>query len=261
MNSATLRRLLEAVEILHSHGHSNFEERLFRASSQLFLDAVHSWEVIDSSAGTHAMESDLPLSREEKLRIQQRSCEVVPLQHPIFPLMVGGLARPMRLSDLMSYRDLYRTDLYHDVFKPAGTRHQLVLPFNVGTQACGLTSNRETKNYSIEDLEAAELFSRHLASAFSTHQVLRSSAAARQAADRFDHSELRRRGLTRRECEVLWWVAEGKANGEIAVILGIATVTVEYHLTSIYRKLGVENRMAAVASVFPRRGAPPPPAT
>lgn len=256
MKSATLRRLLEAVEILHSHGHSTFEKRLFRASSSLFLDAVHSWEVIDSSAGTHAMESDLPLSPKEKLRIQQRSCEVVPLQHPIFPLMMGGLARPVRLSDLMSYRDLYRTDLYHDVFRPACTKHQLIVPFNVGTQACGLTSNRATKNYSIEDIAAAELFSRHLAAAFSTDQLLRSSAAARQEADRFDHSELRRKGLTRREREVLWWVAEGKANVEIAVILSIAAVTVEYHLTSIYRKLGVENRMAAVASLSRPRGAP-----
>ena len=104
-----------------------------------------------------------------------------------------------------------------------------------------------------QDVAAARVFSRHVSAAFSTDQLLGSSAGARQEARAFDHLALRRRGLTRRECEVLWWVAEGKRNGEIGIILGIAMVTVEVHLTSIYRKLGVEGRMAAVAAVFRER--------
>ena len=253
MKSATLHRLLEAAEILHSHAHSTFKERLFRSSKVLFRDAVHSWEVLDSSSGTHAMDSDVLLSEREKASLQRRSCEVVPLEHPIFPLMVKGIAKAVRLSDLISYRALYRTNLYHDVFKPVSTKHQLIVPFNVGTQACGLTSNRDSQNYSDEDVTAAGVFSRHVSAAFSTDQLLGSSAGARQEARAFDHLALRRRGLTRRECEVLWWVAEGKRNGEIGIILGIAMVTVEVHLTSIYRKLGVEGRMAAVAAVFRER--------
>lgn len=51
--------------------------------------------------------------------------------------------------------------------------------------------------------------------------------------------------LTVRETEVLHWVGEGKGNGEIAEILGIATTTVNKHLERIYPKLGVENRTAA----------------
>jgi DNA-binding CsgD family transcriptional regulator len=52
-------------------------------------------------------------------------------------------------------------------------------------------------------------------------------------------------GLTLREAEVLLWLMRGKANSEIAVILGSKTATVSKHLEHIYQKLGVENRTAA----------------
>jgi DNA-binding CsgD family transcriptional regulator len=54
-------------------------------------------------------------------------------------------------------------------------------------------------------------------------------------------------GLSRRESEVLVWVAEGKTNAEIAVILGTSPRTVDKHVEHVLRKLGVETRTAAVA--------------
>ena len=53
------------------------------------------------------------------------------------------------------------------------------------------------------------------------------------------------RPLTKREAEVLSWVARGKSNAEIAAILDVCTKTVDKHLERIYPKLGVENRTAA----------------
>jgi DNA-binding NarL/FixJ family response regulator len=53
-------------------------------------------------------------------------------------------------------------------------------------------------------------------------------------------------GLTAREAEILSWVVQGKTNPEIGVILGIQLTTVKKHLESIFMKLGVENRTAAV---------------
>ena len=53
-------------------------------------------------------------------------------------------------------------------------------------------------------------------------------------------------GLTPREAELLSWVVQGKTNPEIAIILGIKLTTVKKHLESIFAKLGVENRTAAV---------------
>lgn len=52
-------------------------------------------------------------------------------------------------------------------------------------------------------------------------------------------------GLSRRERQILAWVAEGKTNAEIADILGIRARTVGKHLEHVFVKLGVETRTAA----------------
>lgn len=52
--------------------------------------------------------------------------------------------------------------------------------------------------------------------------------------------------LTRREAELMDYVREGLCNAEIGEKMHIAQVTVEKNLTSIYRKLGVKNRTAAI---------------
>lgn len=51
--------------------------------------------------------------------------------------------------------------------------------------------------------------------------------------------------LSPREAEVLLWVAQGKTNPEVALILGIQPYTVRTHLEHIFQKLGVETRHAA----------------
>ena len=48
-------------------------------------------------------------------------------------------------------------------------------------------------------------------------------------------------GLTPREAEVLFWVAQGKTNPEIGIITGVKLTTVKKHLESVYLKLGVDN--------------------
>jgi DNA-binding CsgD family transcriptional regulator len=52
-------------------------------------------------------------------------------------------------------------------------------------------------------------------------------------------------GLTSREAEVLSWVAQGKNNVEIGMILGVSARTVQKHLEHIFQKMGVESRTAA----------------
>ncbi|MCI0744750.1 MAG: response regulator transcription factor, partial [Verrucomicrobia subdivision 3 bacterium] len=56
---------------------------------------------------------------------------------------------------------------------------------------------------------------------------------------------LQRLGLTPREAEVLCWVAQGKTNPDVAVILGMSEGTVKKHLEHIFEKIGVESRHAA----------------
>jgi NarL family two-component system response regulator YdfI len=63
-------------------------------------------------------------------------------------------------------------------------------------------------------------------------------------------------GLTEREIEVLTGVARGERNKEIAARLNIAERTVKAYLDSIYNKLGVDSRAAAV-SLATQRGTLP----
>jgi DNA-binding response OmpR family regulator/DNA-binding CsgD family transcriptional regulator len=59
--------------------------------------------------------------------------------------------------------------------------------------------------------------------------------------------ELTKLGLTPRQAEVLYWIAQGKTNAEIAIILGTSPRTVEKHVEQLLERLQVENRVAASA--------------
>ena len=64
--------------------------------------------------------------------------------------------------------------------------------------------------------------------------------------DALSHT-LRRPMLSRREIEILQWVAAGKSQQDVSDILGIALRTVEVHLASGRDKLGALNTPQAVA--------------
>ncbi len=52
-------------------------------------------------------------------------------------------------------------------------------------------------------------------------------------------------GLTRREVEVLQLVSNGMTNRAVARALWVTSETVKFHLSNVYRKLGVGNRAEA----------------
>lgn len=57
-------------------------------------------------------------------------------------------------------------------------------------------------------------------------------------------------GLTSRESEVLFWIARGKSNPDIATILGAGLRTIHKHVENIFRKLGCETRAAAAVTAL-----------
>lgn len=61
-------------------------------------------------------------------------------------------------------------------------------------------------------------------------------------------------GLTRREAEVLFWMAKDKSNMGIARVLGCCEGTVRKHLENLYKKLEVQTRMGAVMTALKRLG-------
>jgi DNA-binding NarL/FixJ family response regulator len=58
-------------------------------------------------------------------------------------------------------------------------------------------------------------------------------------------------GLTRREVEVLQWLAGGQTNRAIAETLALSVPTIERHVANIYTKIGAHGR--AAAAVFALR--------
>lgn len=56
--------------------------------------------------------------------------------------------------------------------------------------------------------------------------------------------------LTPRQAEVLHWIAEGKTNHEISMIMECSFFTVKNHTKEIYARLGVNSRVAAAAFTY-----------
>lgn len=94
-----------------------------------------------------------------------------------------------------------------------------------------------TKPADIDDLLAA----------ISTRLARREEMTSGSGVPNFDSPQplIDKLDLTPREAEVLLWVAQGKANADISVILSTTESTVKKHLEHVYEKLGVENRGAA----------------
>lgn len=64
------------------------------------------------------------------------------------------------------------------------------------------------------------------------------------------HAPAPLRNLSRREAEVLEWISQGESVDAVAARLSIGRETVRSHLQRIYRKLGVSDRPAAVATAW-----------
>ncbi len=85
-------------------------------------------------------------------------------------------------------------------------------------------------------------------------QVLRELTAQTAAPPRKTY------GLTSRELEVVTLITEGCTNKDIATQFGISEETVKRHLTNIFNKLGVGNRLELALFALNRHLLPPAPA-
>lgn len=92
------------------------------------------------------------------------------------------------------------------------------------------------------------LFSRLGGSPVGGRRILLQRCAAVPEPDKL----MRALKLTGREAEVLYWVALGKTNSEIASVLDMSPRTVNKHLEHIFVKLNVETRTAAATVALNR---------
>jgi DNA-binding NarL/FixJ family response regulator len=97
----------------------------------------------------------------------------------------------------------------------------------------------DTLKRGIKAILSGELwFSRDTLSATLSSLVEKNNVQSFQASDKT--------GLTRREKEILKLLALGRSNEQIAGKLNISTLTVKTHVSNIYRKIEVPNRIQAI---------------
>ena len=104
------------------------------------------------------------------------------------------------------------------------------------------------KGYLLKDTDRETLFNT-IRAASRGETLLRPEIMARVLArgNATGHAASTPLELTERELEVLRGVAQGERSKEIAFRLGITERTVKAHLASIYNRLGVDSRAAAIA--------------
>lgn len=169
-----------------------------------------------------------------------------------------GGCLPQRISDSLSANDFRGSELYNEYYRRIGIRHAMAVPVFVGQgNLVSFVLNRSARDFTDRDRARADLVRPILSALYDNacsrtrleavcSQNISMDASQNSSPAMLPH---RRRsvlqGLTVRERDVLRWVAMGKADRDIATLLGISRRTVQKHLEHIYVKLGVETRTAA----------------
>jgi DNA-binding CsgD family transcriptional regulator len=172
--------------------------------------------------------------------------------------------RACQFSDFLSLRQFRRTGIYQDFYRHIDTDHQLALFLSeqgAASDIC-IAINRKRRGFSERDRTLLDVLRPHFiqaranALAFAAaRQRTRALADSRalllpEETDFSPAAPAREAGLTHREAEVLHWLAEGKTNPEIALILQLSPRTVHKHVEHVFRKLEVNSRHAATLKVL-----------
>lgn len=146
------------------------------------------------------------------------------------------------LRDYYSRRQFRDLDIYATTYRPAGLDNHCAIPLcadETGGGSLFLSVQRQGVDFTEEERAVLTLLLPHLRNA-------RTLGRARSQAGEPHISHFSGLGLSPREMEVFYWIVEGKRNAEIATILKVRPDTVKGHVESIFHKLRVENRHAAI---------------
>jgi DNA-binding CsgD family transcriptional regulator len=148
--------------------------------------------------------------------------------------------RALKLSDFLTHRQMRKLAFYHEVWKPLGIddslRVWLPAPQGQGRQ---LYIERSRRDFTERERSLLALLTPTFIN------MLAAASARRQ------QRSLGQPPLTKRETEILGWIADGKTTREIASILVVSPHTIRKHIEHVLEKLDVRTRSAAVARAFP----------
>ena len=223
--------------------------------------------VANSALSRNVIEPFIVLSPDEVTAFQTYLHE-----HPLMPLLYPSGIRPhpfrhdinsfrsgkrdayggsfvvtaLKIHDMLTRSQFHCLGIYNEFYRKLKIEHQMVVLLSCSSRSLNknIAVNRDRSDFTEEERLTLNLLAPHITQAMKNAEA---HAKARQAFAALERSGQSRKssGLTYREEDVLYWVAQGKTNAEAAQILNIAPGTVKIHLERVYEKLGVENRTAA----------------
>lgn len=242
MMESDIKRFSRACRVLYRSGLTteNYARRAFAMLEQLMPTEFIAFGSLDTTAkeldiGFNQAVPDFQPAMQAFGRLMSK--------HELFcwdPTVNGG--RPFCRSDYFSQRQFRGLDVYGEVYQLLGIDNHCAVHVPTGPNEIaffGLERNGGP-DFSARERKMLALAQAHLGNA--RELVLTKVAMAQRGAV---PAYLMRRGLTVREADVLAWLAEGKSNEEIAILLGLQVYTVKGYLKTIFQKIGVPNRLAA----------------
>ena len=171
--------------------------------------------------------------------VYYRNCHTHPAYRAALKM---GSHWAIRTTDIVDYEIFQQCDLYKNFFVPLGLDYDIAANcLCTDSEHISLIAWRAKENFSDDELSSLKIFAREVGSSF--------EAAMKTTALQLDYTTARTSlaeyGLTSRERDVLFWIAQGKTNSEIGIVLGLSSHTVHKHVDRILFKLGVETRTAA----------------
>lgn len=180
-------------------------------------------------------------------------------EHPVRSRFLATRTHePILLSDCVNLERWESSALFSDYFRHYGVRRMLAVYAPIGPGShLSLGLARSGSDFSDRERVMAQILQPTLVSL--AVRLLRASPVGpgqgqlSRPVARVKRSIPANNLLTARETEVWMWMAQGKTNAEISVILGCARATVKNHAERILSKLGVETRTAAARHWFEGR--------
>lgn len=240
-NSRQLLEISTALADLYAPGllSENYVDRAFALTSRLVPLVMNTLGVIETSTGHLQANFD-----QNPAGPGAAFSAFGTLMHKYQPTRFdpttnGG--RPFSLRDFYSKPELHDLDIYQEVYRPMGFQDHCFMHIRTdpgSTVFIGFF--RDQGAFQENDKRILEILQPHLSNA------RRLALAATAASESTLSPEMfAGEGFTARESDVIYWLAQGKSNEEIASILRIRADSVSRNLQSIYTKMGVDHRVAA----------------
>jgi DNA-binding CsgD family transcriptional regulator len=162
--------------------------------------------------------------------------------------------RAHRLSEVVTAEQLHALALYRECYIPLGVEYQLACVLDASPEHfVGIALSRGDRDFTVAECNLLERARPFLVQAYRNaraHAALSEQLAARGDPRATLADALRGAGVGDREAEVLACVALGRSNRDAGELLGISPRTVQAHLRSGFRKLGVRTRSQAAARAW-----------